>query len=262
MAEDVTDRLHVKQGRSIARWSLTSDSGASLVVFLKRHYILPRRWGLLAALFPGSAWSPGREEWEHLEWAREAGLPVPRTVAVAEWLGPWGKLTGFLAVEELTDMLPLHEAIPLAQQRLSAQEFASWKRGLIAELARLSRELHKRRAFHKDLYLCHFYIRDSDTAMSPGSWTDRVVMIDFHRLGLHRFTWGWWAVKDLAQLLYSSDVAGVTARDRVRFWKLYRAGDWGTATPTPRWVRSGVLAKWRIYERQKARRTARKMRTE
>lgn len=258
MGETVTDRLHQKQGRTIARWALTGDNGASLVVFLKRHFELPRRLGLLAWLFPRRAWSPGLQEWQNLAWARSAGLPVPRPVAVGEFLRPWGKLQGFLAVEELAGMLPLHEAIPLAQRRLSAADFARWKSGLVAELARLTRELHRRRAFHKDLYLCHFYVAEGDTVVSPGRWAGRVAIIDFHRLGRHRLLWPWFAAKDLGQLLYSSDVPGVTARDRLRFWKLYRGGDWGGVARPPGWLLRGVLWKWRQYERQRARRASRR----
>ena len=261
MTEEVVDRFHAKQGRSIGRWTLTSDTGSSLVVYLKRHYILPRWHGLLATLFPHRAWSPGRQEWEHLATAKAAGIPVPRAVAVGELLGSWGRLQSFLAVEELAGMLPLHEAVPLAFQRLSADEFARWKRGLVAEMARLTRELHRRRGFHKDLYLCHFYVAERDITTPPDSWAGRVVMIDFHRLGRHPALWAWYTVKDLGQLLYSSAVAGVTARDRVRFWKLYRGGDWGGATRPPSWLRTGIAWKWRQYDRQRVRRAARKART-
>jgi Lipopolysaccharide kinase (Kdo/WaaP) family len=80
-------------------------------------------------------------------------------------------------------------------------------------------------------------------------------MIDLHRLGRHRLTAPWWQGKDLAQLLYSSDVPGVTARDRVRFWKLYRAGWQGRA---PRnWLLPLVRWKWRLYERHARRRKSR-----
>jgi hypothetical protein len=216
----VTDRFFAKQGRSIARWTLTRE-GRSLVVYLKRHYHLPRRHGLLAALFPAGRWSPGWGEHHNLKIATSLGIPVPRVVAAAEYLRPGGHLQSVIAVEELAGMLPLHEAIPLASRRLNAADFARWKRGLIAELVRLTRLLHNDHWFHKDLYLCHFYVPEADTFRPPATWTGRVHMIDFHRLNRHLATSPWWQAKDLGQLLYSSDVDGVTPRDRLRFWMLY-----------------------------------------
>jgi len=76
--------------------------------------------------------------------------------------------------------------------------------------------------FHKDLYLCHFYIPEAFTREPPAEWRNRVVVIDLHRLSSHPLSRWWWQVKDLAQLLYSSDVDGVGARDRLRFWRSYR----------------------------------------
>jgi heptose I phosphotransferase len=226
MSALVQDRFHAKQGRSIARWSL-SGGADRLVVYLKRHYRLPRWLGLMAALWPGASWSPAFQEWDHLQWARGEGLPVPQAVAAGQFLLPGGRLQSFLAVAELTGMLPLHEAVPLAAGRLSAQEFARWKRGLVAEMARLARALHDRDHFHKDLYFCHFYIDEADTRHTPASWTGRVYLIDLHRLARHRWTAAWWRSKDLGQLLYSSEVTGVTARDRLRFWKLYSGASRG-----------------------------------
>ncbi|MFM7149810.1 MAG: lipopolysaccharide kinase InaA family protein, partial [Gemmataceae bacterium] len=203
----VTDRFHEKQGRSTGRLKLTSpDGGQHLVVYLKRHYILPWWDGLLAIFWPRGNWSPAMMEFEHLEWARQQGVPVPATVAAGEILEPWGKLRSFLAVEELTDMLPLNEAIPLAEQRLSPDDFRLWKRGLVAEMARLARLLHDRRHYHKDLYLCHYYIHVTDLDHLPGkdpaSWRGRIFLIDLHRLTHHPWTWWLWQLKDLAQLLY------------------------------------------------------------
>lgn len=257
MSETVTDRLHEKQGRSIARWTLVSDTGQTLVVFLKRHYRLPVWDGVKAWLMPSRAWSPGMQEWENLSWAESIGLPVPRAVATAEWLGPWFQLSGFLAVEELAGMLPLHEAIPLASERMEPTAFSRWKLGLVKELARLTVELHRRRVFHKDLYLCHFYVHTDSIDNTPTVWQGRVVVIDLHRLQRHPVTRLWWAVKDLAQLLYSSDVPGVTAKDRLRFWKEYRRADWGGVKPTPEWVLPGVRWKWRNYQNQAERRRLR-----
>jgi heptose I phosphotransferase len=241
----VTDRFHAKQGRSTGRWIIDAK-GRRLSVYLKRHYRLPWWQGLLATLWPERGWSPAMQEWRHLERARRAGLPVPAAVAAAEYIGPAGRLRSLLAVEELVGMVPLHEAIPAAAATLDEADFLRWKRGLGAELARLARELHGRRWFHKDLYLCHFYIAVEDIERIP-AWHVRVHMIDLHRLAQHRWTRRWWQVKDIAQLLYSSDVVGVTARDRLRFWRQYLGGE--RRSWLGRVLRRGIVFKWRLYLR-------------
>lgn len=241
MAESVHDRLHEKQGRSIARWTLPP-----LVLFLKRHYRLAWWQGLLARLFPGRAWSPGMQEWEHLKWADAKGFPVPRALAAAEWRSP---LQSFLAIEELAGMLPLHEAIPFARKALPPSQFAKWKRFVIRELARLAAKLHGLQAFHKDLYLCHFYVAERHCREVPQSFHGGLVMIDLHRLGRHTLLARYFQVKDLAQLLYSSrEVNGVTARDRLRFWKYYRGASW---------LRFAVMWKVQLYLRHSRRKSAR-----
>jgi hypothetical protein len=215
----VTDDFHAKQGRSTGRLVL-EHAGQTLSVYLKRHYRLPWWQGLLATVWPQGDWSPALQECRHLQWAQAQGLPVPRVVAAGEYLQPLGRLQSFLAIEELKGMIALHQAIPQAARQLEPAAFRLWKAGLAREMARLTRFLHQRHYFHKDLYLCHFYISESDTRNVP-DWQGRVHMIDFHRLGRHRLTAPWWRVKDLGQLLYSSAVTGVDARDRLRFWRYY-----------------------------------------
>jgi heptose I phosphotransferase len=249
MQTDVTDDFHAKQGRSTGRL-IRPAVGRQLAVYLKRHYRLPWWRGLLATLWPGRGWSPAVEEYHHLQWARDIGVPVPASVAVGERIGPWGKLQSFLAVEELHDMLPLHRAIPLARRRLDPPTFLRWKRSLVAEMARLARLLHSHRLFHKDFYLCHFYIARQDTGTLP-QWRDRVYLIDLHRLARHPWVWRLWQSKDLAQLLYSSDVPGVTARDRLRFWLLYLGKE--SDTRGTHWLRRLVMLRWRRYVRHNAR---------
>lgn len=245
----VTDRLHVKQGRSIGRLVLEAD-GQSLSVYLKRHYRLPRRDGLLALFRPSAGRSPGWQEWEHLRWAASQGLPVPEVVAGGEIIGPWGRLQSFLAVKELAGMLPLHQAIPAAAERLAPTTFARWKRGLAAELARLAAEMHRRRRFHKDLYLCHFYVAADDTARLV-DWPGRVWLIDFHRLGHHPWAWRWWLAKDLGQLWYSSEIPGVSGRDRACFWRAYRKAN--PASTGGRWLRALIGLKVWGYRRHSRR---------
>jgi hypothetical protein len=241
MGLDLRDRFHAKQGRTIVRWALEAG-GRRLAVYLKRHYRLPWWRGLLSLLWPGARCSPGLEEWDHLQWARAEGLPVPEAVAAGEFIGPWGRLQSFIAVEELAGMLPLHQAVPLAACRLPPGDFRRWKRGLAAEMADIVVRLHGLGRYHKDLYLCHFYVAETDTARVP-DWPGRVRLIDLHRLGHHPWTGPWWRAKDLGQLLFSSDVPGVTDRDRFLFWCFYTAG----------WPR-GLLARlFRAWVRLKAR---------
>jgi heptose I phosphotransferase len=251
MTTAVTDRFHAKQGRSTGRWIIRAGD-QRLAVYLKRHYRLAWWRGVLAALWPERNWSPALQEWRNLEWAQAQGLPVPVAVAAGEYIGPWGRLQSFLAVEELAGMLPLHEAIPAAAAAFDPAAFQRWKRGLIAEMVRLTRDLHDRRCFHKDLYLCHFYIPDADTRTLP-HWQGRLHLIDLHRLGHHRWTWRLWQVKDLAQLLYSSEIPGVAARDRLHFWRAYlglRCRTWAG-----RWLRRLVVAKWQRYREHNKRRS-------
>ncbi|HBI42643.1 MAG TPA: hypothetical protein DDY78_07265 [Planctomycetales bacterium] len=253
----VTDRFHAKQGRSTGRWILYADEREArrLSVYLKRHYHLPWWDRLLAALRWGGGRSPAFQEWEHLAWARQVGVPVPQAVAAAEYVGPWGRLRSVLAVEELHDMLPLHEAVPLAAAALAPADFRRWKRGLIVEMARLTRLLHDRCRFHKDLYLCHFYIARTDAAAANLMWRGRVFLIDLHRLGRHPWTWLWWRMKDLAQLLYSTEIIGIDPRDRLYFWQMYRGP--GPRRRADRWLVRLVLFKWRRYRRHNARQKAR-----
>jgi tRNA A-37 threonylcarbamoyl transferase component Bud32 len=252
----ITDRFHAKQGRATGRWIIagpTEERARHLAVYLKRHYELPWWRGWLATLWPRRNWSPAWREWQQLESARRQGIPVPRPIAVAEYVGPWGQLRSCLAVEELAGMVSLQEAIPLAAVRQDAQSFRHWKHGLVAEMARLTRMLHDRRCFHKDLYLCHIFIAAQDTHEVPAEgWRGRLHLIDLHRLNHHSLLWRVWQTKDLAELLYASSIIGVDARDRLAFWRAYR-GD-GPHRPRCWWTRWFILYRWRRYRRHNARR--------
>jgi heptose I phosphotransferase len=246
MQLSLTDRFHAKQGRSTGRLVLETDDGQRLVVYLKRHFRLPWWRGLMALIRPRGTWSPGLQEWEHLQWAQAHGLPAPHAVAAGEYIGPWGRLQSFLAIEELTDMVPLDEAVLAAASRLDAAIYRRWKRGLVAEMARVVRVMHERKRFHQDLYLCHFFIPENDTRHVP-EWPGRVHLIDFHRLTHHAWAWRHWQAKDLGQLLWSSEIPGVDVRDRLRFWRHYLGG--GRGGMTARWLRRLIQIRSWNYRR-------------
>jgi heptose I phosphotransferase len=239
------DRFHAKQGRSTARL-VFHGPGGPVPVYLKRHYELPWRARLAALLDPGGRHTPGGAEFAHLERARTLGLDVPEVVAAGERIGPWGHVQSFLMVEELTGFLPLHEAIPWLAARLDPLAFERLKRELAREAARVAATLHNARAFHKDFYLCHFFL---DVSVARAGC--RLALIDLHRLAEHRAWPGRWRRKDLAQLLYSTaGLSDLTARDALRFWSHYRRL---AAVPDPRRLARLVARKAARYARHNRR---------
>jgi heptose I phosphotransferase len=218
MAMPVTDRHHAKQGRSTGRLVLRNQAGR-IVVYLKRHRRLAWWRRALATVWPGHGWTPALAEWRNLQWAKSQGIPVPEPVAAGEFIGPLLHLESFLAIKELTGLLPLHEAIPLAARQLPPEAFRRWKRKIVVEVARLTRLLHQGGHYHKDFYLCHFFTHD---ALNPNAKQEgQIALIDLHRLGHHPWAGQHWQLKDLGQLLYSSDISGIDDRDRLRFLHLY-----------------------------------------
>jgi len=218
MTLESRDRLHAKQGRSTARF-VFHGPGGPLPVYLKRHFLFGWPARLAALVHPGGRHTPGAAEFAHLGRARALGLAVPEVVAAGERIGPWGALQSFLMVAELTDSLPLHEAIPALAGRLDPESFGRLKRGLAREMAEVAATLHRARVFHKDLYLCHYFL-DMARFDRPGR---RLALIDLHRLAEHRVWPDRWRRKDLGQLLFSTHgVAGLDARDALRFWLHYR----------------------------------------
>ncbi|WZO97935.1 lipopolysaccharide kinase InaA family protein [Isosphaeraceae bacterium EP7] len=246
MGLQARDRLHEKQGRSTARVVFRADSGEALPTYLKRHYSLPWPERLSALLNPAGRHSPATAEFAHLEHARSLGVPVPEVVAAGERIGPWGRLESYLIVAELTGSDELNLIIPRLAAQLDPETFARSKRLIIARMAELTARLHADHCFHKDLYLCHFYLDPATATMEPPALS----VIDLHRMGRHRWTAWRWRTKDLAQLLFSTrGVVGINGRDILRFWKHYRA--W--AEPRrPHWQAEMIRRKAGRYERHNA----------
>lgn len=225
MTIESRDRYHAKQGRSTARVIFHAPEGKGdkrpLSVYLKRHFQLSWRERLAALVNPKGRHSPAAAEWEHLERARALGVPVPEVVAVGERIGPWASLQSYLAVAELTESRELNEILPELKQSLDVETFESLKRRIIPEMARVSAAMHNARVFHKDLYLCHFFLNLRKIDRDPRDV--ELTLIDLHRLAEHRVFANRWRWKDLGQLLFSIEgVEGATPRDALRFWKHYK----------------------------------------
>ncbi|MCE9603659.1 MAG: hypothetical protein K8U03_02015 [Planctomycetia bacterium] len=203
-----TDDYVQKQGRSTGRYRVEVD-GRTLSLYVKKHMRLPW-WQRKFA--PAKAF-PGPSEFANLERVAALGVRVPETVfAGADGRAACGSL---LATRELVGYLPLHRYIPGPLAKLPASQQRRRKQALVRRLVDVARRLHDERLYHRDFYLCHFYLRD-DADCEDGF---DLVLIDLGRLLHSRLAR--WKIKDLAGLLFSSDPAGITRTDRLRFFKQY-----------------------------------------
>ncbi len=152
--------------------------------------------------------SAGRE-WRMLHDVAAAGIPCPVPAAWGERRGLLGPKESFLITAE----------IPRAEQA------DWWVRGrparrpaLIRAVAELARKFHGAGFHHRDLYLCHFFVREGAEGLD-------LFLIDLQRA--RRFGWRRrrWLVKDLAQLHFSIGQAGFAAADWEEFLRCYGPAD-------------------------------------
>jgi len=202
------DHYVEKQGRSTGRYELGGSSGP-LRFYLKKYLRLPwwQRWLSPLDRFPGP------RELANLRRVEELGIRV--TEPVVAGADRRHACKSLLAVRELEGYLPLHEFIPRRWQGTEDARARAFRRALTARIADVARRLHASHLYHCDFYLCHFFLRE----LRGDAGKFDLVLIDLTRL--KESTWSRWRVKDLAQLLFSSDLAAITRTDRLRFFKRY-----------------------------------------
>jgi tRNA A-37 threonylcarbamoyl transferase component Bud32 len=90
------------------------------------------------------------------------------------------------------------------------------KRELVRQIARLVRRFHRAGFYHRDLYLCHIFVREE-----RGNFA--LYLIDLQRVRQKRpgQVGRRWLVKDLAALNYSAPAGIITRTDRMRFVRDY-----------------------------------------
>lgn len=214
-----------KQGRSTARCRLGSES-----LYLKKYPSL--RWWE-RRLLPLSAF-PGPRELANYRRTAALGIRVPEVLLAGACRRH--PCASFFATRELAGYRPLHVFVP--ERRLPTPA----RHALALRLAEMVRRLHAARLYHRDLYFCHFFARETDGG-------PELVLIDLGRL--MRSPRPRWRVKDLAQLLFSSFVPGVSRTDRMRFFHAYLGVK--KLDPKARRLAAVVAAKAEGYRRHNER---------
>ena len=165
-----------------------------------------------------------RPEWRALIRLRDRGIPVPEVVAYGERGWNPVKRRSFVIMKVVREVRTLEDLC--ASWKILPPE-SPRKRRIVLECARIVRILHECGINHRDLYICHFFLRES------GSDSETIYLYDLHRAQVRKRVPRRWIVKDLAGLYYSvtndnpnpdalpTPIDGLNRRDLFRFLKAY-----------------------------------------
>jgi heptosyltransferase II len=188
--------------------------------FLKKHHVRSVGNWLRARLPQAIPLTPGRIEAENVARLAEAGIPAMTVIAFGEQLRRDGLLESFVLTEELTGYAQLDHYLRgrfAAANNLAA---AGQRRDrdfdlLLKTVADVAGRFHRQGYNHRDLYCCHFFIRE------PQAGSFDVRLIDLQRVQHRKHLRGRWIVKDLAQLAYSAPRDYVSCSRKLAFFKAY-----------------------------------------
>lgn len=225
-------------------WRLRLDGQT---VYLKKHHV--RTWAsrLRAKLGLGPGETAARTEARNVRHLARDGVEAMTLMAFGERLGADGLLQSFLLTEELRGYVQLDHFIAERFPRRELHrtiprqpEVARDMKALMGEVARVAHRFHESGYNHRDLYCCHFFIKESE----PGRFLVR--LIDLQRVQHRRRLRRRWIVKDLSQLAYSAPREWVKCTHKMAFVRTYL----GVRKLRPRDKRliRAVLAKQQLME--------------
>jgi len=251
--------LRVLEERENWRLELSGGGRPARGDYLKRHHVRSWRTRVRAKLGAGPGQTAGRLEARNVCRLAEHRIGCMDLVAYGESLRRDGRLESFILTQELEGYQPLDDFL---RERFPPAHSAAHRNApptggshtsrarrdldrLIREVAAVVREFHRAGYNHRDLYCCHFFVKELDGGRF------QVKLIDLQRVEHRRRLRQRWLVKDLAQLAYSAPRSRITCTHRMAFMHYYL----GVARLRPgdkRLVRA-VLAKHGRMERKEGR---------
>ncbi len=222
--------------------------GRSCGLYLKRQRVRSWRSRLRAKLGAACGITAGRLEAQNVRSLTEAGIDVMVLAAYGQKLHADGLLESFVLTEELDNYTELNRFLCRRFAQGASLHTTTRQRDLcrlIRQVALIVRRLHTAGYNHRDLYCCHFLIRE------PSRGEFEIKVIDLQRVQFRRRRRRRWVVKDLAQLAFSAPPEQIKCTHKLAFMRHYlgvgklRAGD--------KRLSRRVLCKQRLMERRLGR---------
>lgn len=272
-----------KAGRQTVRVEIRGLDGQPSAIYLKRHHEVDTDKLLDGLLHWRKPQTRADIEYRNIVRLQDHGLATATPVARGEDQR-WGRRQdSFLMTEEIPDAEPADDyfrgrfalltagdrrdgrqsgalsasSSAMVQQR-RRRDLLHAKRQLIAAIARTARKFHGSGFYHRDFYLCHFFIRElvplpdsigspsptvgdaeggADTAPVAGPDDSLGIEVSsdrplpqwsIHLIDLQRVRFAGkgrvgrrWIVKDLAALDYSAPAKIISRSDKLRFMRAY-----------------------------------------
>jgi heptose I phosphotransferase len=169
------------------------------------------------------------------ELARKSVHAVRSVAAVEDMAGLVERRSAVVFEEVAGDAV--ERVWPAALERRSPITRGASRHAATRRLARFISAFHQTGASHRDLYLCHVFVRLDETARRPPHFA----LLDLARVHYPRLRRTRWIIKDLAQVDCSARQCGATRTDRLRFLIAYLGLH--ADTPRVRWYARRIVRK-------------------
>jgi len=176
-----------------------------------------KNWALLRKPVLGAV-----NEYEAIKALTKLGIKTMTIAAYGQRGSNPAELESFVITESLEPALSL-EDLSLTWDKEPPE--TRLKRALIKRVASISAQLHRNGINHRDLYICHFLLKQDELTELSDVNDLQLYLIDLHRVQIRTQVPRRWQLKDLAALYFSSMDIGLTRRDLLRFIRAYSGCD-------------------------------------
>jgi heptose I phosphotransferase len=237
--------LRALEDRENWHLQLTDADQQPYGVYLKKHHVRTWRSRVRAKLGADAPETAGRVEAQNVASLTAEGIDVMNLVAYGQRLRANGLVESFVLTEELAGYVELEHFLrrrfaPIGSHGSSSRDHELL--GLIRQLARIVRRFHAAGYNHRDLYCCHFFVKE------PTTGRFEIRLIDLQRVQRRRLFRRRWLVKDLAQLGWSAPRDRITCTHKMAFFRHYLGVR--RLRPADKRLLRRVLAKQRAMQRR------------